>query len=53
MLHAVMPDELAVSITSAYKSLCGAAHLDVAVRSSATAEDLPQASFAAKHRSRS
>lgn len=49
--HAVMaakiPEELQVSIVSAYQQLCGGDEpLDVAVRSSATAEDLPDASFA-------
>nr|CCD32060.1 Phosphoenolpyruvate synthase [Methylocystis sp. SC2] len=41
--------EMAVAITSAYRDLCrrmGKAEADVAVRSSATAEDLPDASFA-------
>jgi pyruvate,water dikinase len=43
------PDALAAEIQSAYRSLCrdaGGRVLDVAVRSSATAEDLPDASFA-------
>jgi pyruvate,water dikinase len=41
--------EMAVAITSAYRDLCrrmGKGEADVAVRSSATAEDLPDASFA-------
>ncbi|MGJ0503226.1 MAG: phosphoenolpyruvate synthase [Methylocystis sp.] len=41
--------EMADAITSAYRDLCrrlGKAEADVAVRSSATAEDLPDASFA-------
>ncbi len=43
------PDDIAEGITQAYQRLCEMAdrdHLDVAVRSSATAEDLPSASFA-------
>ena len=39
------------SILQAYKELCGAGDCEVAVRSSATAEDLPQASFAGQHES--
>ena len=41
--------EMATAITAAYRDLCkraGKAETDVAVRSSATAEDLPDASFA-------
>ncbi|MES1219656.1 MAG: phosphoenolpyruvate synthase [Bacteroidota bacterium] len=38
-------------IISAYKNLCGSKYFEVAVRSSATAEDLPQASFAGQHES--
>jgi len=47
--RAQFPAEMAEAITSAYRRLCERAHqpeLDVAVRSSATAEDLPDASFA-------
>ena len=43
------PTELADEIRAAYERLCetyGLAEVDVAVRSSATAEDLPDASFA-------
>ncbi len=43
------PDDLAATIRSAYRQLserCGRDDVDVAVRSSATAEDLPTASFA-------
>jgi pyruvate,water dikinase len=43
------PAELAAEIAKAYDDLCeryGIAEVDVAVRSSATAEDLPDASFA-------
>src|SRR5207245_3842100 len=47
--RADFPPELAMAITDAYDKLCaevGRTHVDVAVRSSATAEDLPTASFA-------
>jgi pyruvate,water dikinase len=48
ILGAVLPLELSEAITDAYDRLSGshAEPLDVAVRSSATAEDLPDASFA-------
>jgi pyruvate,water dikinase len=42
-----MPEEIANEIRQAYRKLGGSA---VAVRSSATAEDLPEASFAGQHR---
>jgi pyruvate,water dikinase len=48
-LDARFPAAIAESICAAYRELarrCGVADLAVAVRSSATAEDLPQASFA-------
>ncbi len=41
-----MPDNIKKSIETAYKTLSGKKDLRVAVRSSATAEDLPGASFA-------
>lgn len=44
-----IPEEVSREIREAYNELCkriGVAELDVAVRSSATAEDLPDASFA-------
>ncbi len=47
--HARMPEDLGDEIVSAYRELGGkrgGARRDVAVRSSATAEDLPDASFA-------
>ena len=50
----VEADALAQAITSAYSELCrraGKPALDVAVRSSATAEDLPDASFAGQQES--
>ncbi|MFW6117428.1 MAG: phosphoenolpyruvate synthase [Thermoproteota archaeon] len=48
-LKASFPQEIAEEIREAYKELCeryGTPEVDVAVRSSATAEDLPGASFA-------
>jgi pyruvate,water dikinase len=46
--NAEFPDDLHKEIIEAYKKLCSeyGANTDVAVRSSATAEDLPNASFA-------
>ncbi|MBI4439981.1 phosphoenolpyruvate synthase [Candidatus Woesearchaeota archaeon] len=46
--HAELPSELKVAIAKAYQRLCKeyGENCDVAVRSSATAEDLPDASFA-------
>lgn len=49
-----LPPELQEAISSAYdklSSLCKVENLDVAVRSSATAEDLPSASFAGQQQS--
>jgi pyruvate,water dikinase len=49
ILGAPLPDRVAAAIREAYDALCvaeGVADLPVAVRSSATAEDLPEASFA-------
>lgn len=43
--------ELQLAIKKAYKELCGEQETEVAVRSSATAEDLPYASFAGQHES--
>ena len=43
------PDRLGDEIVSAYRSLADGSELFVAVRSSATAEDLPDASFAGQH----
>ena len=48
-LRGEWPSEIATAISTAYRDLCrrtGKADTDVAVRSSATAEDLPDASFA-------
>lgn len=51
ILTAEFPEELKKEILAQYRNLCGAYHndrtdVDVAIRSSATAEDLPDASFA-------
>ncbi|BAY76969.1 phosphoenolpyruvate synthase [Nostoc linckia NIES-25] len=48
LIHTPFPVELRQAIAAAYQSLCDRynADTDVAVRSSATAEDLPDASFA-------
>ncbi len=53
VFDAGLPDDLVREIRDAYARLAGgdAADLSVAVRSSATAEDLPQASFAGQHES--
>lgn len=50
-LHAQFPEDLKEEICAQYRNLCGSYRkdkkdVDVAVRSSATAEDLPDASFA-------
>lgn len=49
--NAEIPSDFKSEIISAYKELCGneGREVDVAVRSSATAEDLPTASFAGQH----
>jgi pyruvate,water dikinase len=50
LLDAELPQDLHDAILQAYRELCTTAgHPEVAVRSSATAEDLPQASFAGQH----
>lgn len=51
ILSGHIPEKLVAEITIAYQKLCHEAgrELDVAVRSSATAEDLPGASFAGQH----
>jgi len=55
IMDAELPDELARNISAAYKKLNGMYEeedqVDVAVRSSATAEDLPEASFAGQQES--
>lgn len=50
---AIIPEEVKREINFSYKSLCERYGViaDVAVRSSATAEDLPSASFAGQHES--
>jgi pyruvate,water dikinase len=49
MNNGTFPEALSAAIAEAYANLCGGDPLSVAVRSSATAEDLPQASFAGQH----
>lgn len=52
LLSAALPDEVIDPIRGAYKQFCkGEECFEVAVRSSATAEDLPEASFAGQHES--
>lgn len=54
ILRGSWPDETAAQISTAYRDLCkrtSATDTDVAVRSSATAEDLPDASFAGQQES--
>jgi pyruvate,water dikinase len=46
IIGALLPEDLQAAITDAYDRLGDGAPVDVAVRSSATAEDLPDASFA-------
>lgn len=51
ILKASLSDDLKESILENYKILCKGDYFPVAVRSSATAEDLPTASFAGQHES--
>lgn len=53
ILEASLPEKLEQAILNSYQNLCKIhrRELDVAVRSSATAEDLPGASFAGQHES--
>lgn len=51
LLGAALSPELQQAVIKAYKELCQGNYFEVAVRSSATAEDLPQASFAGQHES--
>ncbi|SEL39426.1 phosphoenolpyruvate synthase [Chitinophaga rupis] len=52
LLKGSMPENIKHAIAKAYRGLCdGSADVPVAVRSSATAEDMPQASFAGQHES--
>ena len=46
LLHAPVPASVAEAVTSAYQTLFQGEPIPVSVRSSATAEDLPEASFA-------
>ncbi|MDR3680040.1 MAG: phosphoenolpyruvate synthase [Flavipsychrobacter sp.] len=48
---AKFPPDLAAEIISSYANLSNGPEIEVAVRSSATAEDLPEASFAGQHES--
>jgi pyruvate, water dikinase len=49
ILEASLPEAITIEILDAYKALGDGEDIAVAVRSSATAEDLPQASFAGQH----
>ncbi|MCL5875598.1 MAG: phosphoenolpyruvate synthase [Candidatus Dependentiae bacterium] len=52
ILHAILPEEIKTEIKKAYRQLSRyyvRRTIEVAVRSSATAEDLPEASFAGQH----
>ena len=51
LMNAELPKTLQAAILQAYRELCKGPVIEVAVRSSATAEDLPQASFAGQHES--
>ena len=51
IMSAQLPEELETAIIESYRTLWGDAEEAVAVRSSATAEDLPEASFAGQHES--
>ncbi|MBZ5856318.1 phosphoenolpyruvate synthase [Flavihumibacter profundi] len=51
MLAGIFSKKFNEEIITAYKNLSGSLPIAVAVRSSATAEDLPQASFAGQHES--
>ena len=51
ILDASLPKDLETDVLAAYQKLCNGTDIEVAVRSSATAEDLPQASFAGQHES--
>lgn len=51
LLSGEVPADLFGEIVQAYRDLCGKGNCLVAVRSSATAEDMPDASFAGQHES--
>ena len=50
-MSAEFPTDLSNDIIAGYTALCNGKDIEVAVRSSATAEDLPEASFAGQHES--
>ncbi|MFT5737212.1 MAG: pyruvate,water dikinase [Maribacter sp.] len=49
IMKSTFSDSFSTAIINAYGDLCGEEDIAVAVRSSATAEDLPDASFAGQH----
>jgi len=49
ILKGTLSNEFSNAIINAYKNLCEGSYFEVAVRSSATAEDLPEASFAGQY----
>jgi pyruvate,water dikinase len=49
ILNGTFSEKFSQAIIDAYKNLCNNDYFEVAVRSSATAEDLPEASFAGQH----
>ncbi len=51
IMDGLMPNDLQINIIDAYDYLFDHTEQEVAVRSSATAEDLPEASFAGQHES--
>jgi pyruvate, water dikinase len=51
LLHAQLQEPLVHAVLEEYKTLAAEGVVEVAVRSSATAEDLPEASFAGQHES--
>ncbi len=51
MLATAIQQEIKDVVIESYKELCNGEYFEVAVRSSATAEDLPTASFAGQHES--
>ncbi len=46
IMETPLPDQLMEQVSAAWEEMCGGQDITVAVRSSATAEDLPEASFA-------
>jgi len=49
ILKGIFSEKLSNAIIDSYKNLCGGDYFEVAVRSSAMAEDSPEASFAGQH----